>query len=83
MYFVISYHIHFRLLFEMHSLWPQSATFKDSKDLDFEEYKEVVDEPIALDIIKTRLDKSNPDEVAHMDLLFGINALFEMRFNAL
>ena len=65
----------------MHSLWPQSATFKDSKDLDFEEYKEVVDEPIALDMIKTRLDKSNPDEVAHIDLLFGINGRYPSLIN--
>lgn len=47
----------------MHSFWPQSATFKDSSDLEFDEYQRKIKEPIALDVIKERLYKTNRDQV--------------------
>ena len=50
-------------MFEMHSFWPESWTFRDIKDLDFDEYKRIIDEPIALDIIKNRLDSKCPNQV--------------------
>ena len=52
-----------RLLFEMYRFWPESWTFRDSKDLDFEEYRETIKEPIALDMIKSRLIEKGPNQV--------------------
>ena len=52
-----------RLLFELYNQYPQSMSFKDCSDLNFPEYLEVVKEPIALDVIKERLDKENPEQV--------------------
>ena len=37
--------------------------FRDCSDLNFPEYTSKIKEPIALDVIKERLDKGNPDQV--------------------
>ena len=47
----------------MYRFWPESWTFRDSKDLDFEEYRETIKEPIALDMIKSRLIEKGPNQV--------------------
>ena len=51
-------------MFEMNNFWPESCTFKESKDLEFAEYKRVIKEPIALDIIQSRLDCKHPEQVS-------------------
>ena len=56
-------------MFEMHSFWPESYTFRDSKDLDFEEYRRVIQDPIALDNIKSRLDYKNSQQVRILNYL--------------
>ena len=52
-----------RLLFEMYNLWPESVPFRDCADLNFPQYLEKIKDPIALDVIKERLDEENPDQV--------------------
>ena len=47
----------------MYRFWPESWTFRDSKDLDFEEYRETIKEPMALDMIKSRLIEKGPNQV--------------------
>ena len=47
----------------MYRFWPESWTFRDGKDLDFEEYRETIKEPIALDMIKSRLIEKGPNQV--------------------
>ena len=47
----------------MYRFWPESWTFRDSKDLDFDEYRETIKEPIALDMIKSRLIEKGPNQV--------------------
>jgi hypothetical protein len=37
--------------------------FRDCSDLNFAEYLEVVKDPIALDVIKEKLDRDNPEMV--------------------
>ena len=57
-------------MFEMHSFWPESYTFRDSKDLDFEEYRRVIQDPIALDNIKSRLDYKNSQQVRILNYFY-------------
>ena len=52
-----------RILFELYNQYPQSMPFRDCADLNFPEYTKKIKEPIALDVIKERLDKSNPEQV--------------------
>ena len=54
-----------RLLFEMYNLWPESVPFRDCADLNFPQYLEKIKDPIALDVIKERLDEENPDQVLY------------------
>ena len=59
----------------MHSFWPESWTFrhvKDVKDLwkKCPEYRDIVDEPIALDTIKEKLDSKNVSPYLHFSYLF-------------
>merc|ERR1711997_793864 len=51
-----------RLLFEMYNLWPESVPFRDCADLNFPQYLEKIKDPIALDVIKERLDDENNDQ---------------------
>merc|ERR1719323_2893487 len=51
-----------RLLLEMYNMWPESVPFRDCGDLNFPAYLEKIKEPIALDVIKERLDEENPDQ---------------------
>lgn len=37
--------------------------FRDCSDLNFKEYLDVIKEPIALDVIKEKLDRENPEMV--------------------
>ena len=43
--------------------YPESVMFRDCTDLNFKEYLDVIKEPIALDIIKEKLDRDNPEMV--------------------
>merc|ERR1711971_296799 len=51
-----------RLLLEMYQLWPESVPFRDCADLNFPQYLEKIKDPIALDVIKERLDDENNDQ---------------------
>lgn len=44
-----------RILFELYNHWPQSVPFREAKDLNFPEYQERVERPMAFDLIKERL----------------------------
>ena len=37
--------------------------FRDCSDLNFKEYLDIIKEPIALDVIKEKLDRENPEMV--------------------
>lgn len=43
-------------------MWPESVPFRDCADLNFEAYLDKIKDPIALDVIKERLDEENPDQ---------------------
>ena len=60
-------------MFEMHSFWPESWTFRYIKDVDFDEYRNVVEEPIALDVIKKRLDCTSREQVFKLRLTIVLN----------
>ena len=53
----------FDLLFLLFFQYPESVMFRDCTDLNFKEYLDVIKEPIALDIIKEKLDRDNPEMV--------------------
>ena len=38
--------------------------FRDCSDLNFKEYLDVIREPIAMDVIKEKLDRDNPEMVS-------------------
>jgi len=50
-----------RILFELYNKYPESVMFRDCSDLNFKEYLDVIKEPIALDVIKEKLDRENPE----------------------
>ena len=54
-----------RILFEMYNRYPESMPFRDCSDLNFPEYLEVIKQPIALDVIKERLDPECDASGAH------------------
>ena len=54
----------FRLMFEMLIQWPERNTFKSMKPIDFPLYRELVEDPIALDVIMQRLDRNSPEQVS-------------------
>ena len=43
--------------------YPESVMFRDCSDLNFKEYLDIIKEPIALDVIKEKLDRENPEMV--------------------
>ena len=46
----------------MYNMWPESVPFRDCADLNFSAYLDKIKDPIALDVIKERLDEENPDQ---------------------
>ena len=52
-----------RLMFEMHSFWPESWTFRWHKEIDFKAYHQVIEEPIAFDDIVNRIDSKHSNQV--------------------
>ena len=46
----------------MYNMWPESVPFRVCGDLNYQAYLEKIKEPIALDVIKERLDEENPDQ---------------------
>merc|ERR1712062_827367 len=50
-----------RILFELYNKYPESVMFRDCSDLNFKEYLDIIKEPIALDVIKEKLDRDNPE----------------------
>ena len=44
--------------------YPESVMFRDCSDLNFKEYLDVIREPIAMDVIKEKLDRDNPEMVS-------------------
>ena len=60
----------------MYRFWPESWTFRDSKDLDFDEYRETIKEPIALDMIKSRLIEKGPNQVGTNNSLYQALKIF-------
>ena len=59
----------------MYNLWPESVPFRDCADLNFPQYLEKIKDPIALDVIKERLDEENPDQVCILTDLPSISCL--------
>ena len=53
-----------RIMFELYNRYPESVMFRDCSDLNFKEYTDVIKEPIALDVIKEKLDRDNPEMVS-------------------
>lgn len=49
-----------RLFLEMHKVWPDCKTFLAMEALNFSLYRSVVDHPIALDLIRKRMDRKYP-----------------------
>jgi len=70
-----------RLLFEMYNLWPESVPFRDCADLNFPQYLEKIKDPIALDVIKERLDEENPDQYSSVrEFLADLRKMFRNCF---
>ena len=44
--------------------YPESVMFRDCSDQNFKEYLDVIKEPIAMDVIKEKLDRDNPEMVS-------------------
>jgi len=55
-------HICRRLTMEMLDVWPECNTFRNLKTLDFPLYKKTIQTPIALDLIKEKLDINNSEQ---------------------
>jgi len=55
-----------RLLCELYNRYPEVMPFRDCAELNFKEYLDVIPEPIALDVIKERLDSDSP--TAYVDV---------------
>ena len=50
-----------RILMEVYNKYPESVVFRDCSDLNFKVYTDVIKEPIALDVIREKLDRANPE----------------------
>jgi len=55
-------HICRRLTMEMLDVWPECNTFRNLKTLDFPLYKKTIATPIALDLVKEKLDINNSEQ---------------------
>ena len=70
-----------RLLFEMYNMWPESVPFRDCADLNFSAYLDKIKDPIALDVIKERLDEENPDQYCSVrDFVADLRKMFRNCF---
>ena len=70
-----------RLLFEMYNMWPESVPFRDCGDLNFPAYLDKIKDPIALDVIKERLDEENPDQYCSVrDFVADLRKMFRNCF---
>ena len=70
-----------RILLEMYNMWPESVPFRDCADLNFEAYLEKIKDPIALDVIKERLDEENPDQYSSVrDFVADLRKMFRNCF---
>jgi len=70
-----------RLLLEMYQLWPESVPFRDCADLNFPQYLEKIKDPIALDVIKERLDDENNDQYSSVrNFLADLRKMFRNCF---
>merc|ERR1719150_3500097 len=49
-----------RLFLELHQIWPDVKTFLLMEALDFQMYRNVINHPVALDLIRKKLDRKSP-----------------------
>ena len=69
------------LLFEVYNMWPESVPFRDCGNLNFKEYLDKIQDPIALDVIKEWLDKENPDQYSCVrDFVADLQKMFRNCF---
>lgn len=55
--------------------------FRECSDLNFKEYLDIIKEPIALDVIKEKLDRENPEMVSRMMSDDIINRITTINFS--
>ena len=55
--------------------------FRECSDLNFKEYLDIIKEPIALDVIKEKLDRENPEMVSRMMSFDIINRITTINFS--
>merc|ERR1711860_12903 len=66
-----------RILFELYNKYPESVMFRDCSDLNFKEYLDIIKEPIALDVIKEKLDRENPEMYSNIpEFLSDLRKMF-------
>jgi len=51
-----------RLTLEMYSVWPASKSFQKMKSLDFSRYQRIIKNPIALEVIRRKLNSGTKDK---------------------
>jgi len=67
-----------RLLFEVYNVYPESISFKLVKNLDFHQYRTVINKPIALDVIKSKLDIDHTDAYMSVaDFVSDVRLMFQ------
>jgi len=67
-----------RLLFEVYNVYPESTSFKSVKALDFHQYRAVINKPIALDVIKSKLDIDHTDAYMSVaDFVSDVRLMFQ------
>lgn len=67
-----------RLLFEVYNVYPESTSFKGVKALDFHQYRTVINKPIALDVIKSKLDIDHTDAYMSVaDFVSDVRLMFQ------
>ena len=65
----------------MYNMWPESVPFRDCADLNFSAYLDKIKDPIALDVIKERLDEENPDQYSCVrDFVADLRKMFRNCF---
>jgi len=67
-----------RLLFEIYNVYPESVSFNFVKNLDFQQYRTVINKPIALDVIKSKLDIDHTDAYMSVaDFVSDVRLMFQ------
>jgi len=67
-----------RLLFEVYNVYPESISFNFVKNLDFNQYRTVINKPIALDVIKSKLDIDHTDAYMSVaDFVSDVRLMFQ------